>query len=193
MNNMAPLSARSIWFGFRFTCSICDSSPAIADEVLKSIGVVRAEVDSFVGAREVSLLDVAGTLLDNNLEIFLDFRYCRLKDAADRRRTTVDEVMVFLLSYLDANNDHSFCSRSFCRLSFTVLTSLLKTRCEIASFEKFFPIDARLFYCNFLSSLSSLSIFFGKACKACQVEASFHQIENRRNYNSLFEYKVQTN
>lgn len=99
MNNMAPLSARSIWFGFRCTCSICDSSPAIADEVLKSIGVVRAEVDSFVfvGARdEFSLLDVAGTLLDNNLEIFLDFRYCRLNDAADRRRTIVDEVMVFL-------------------------------------------------------------------------------------------------
>lgn len=112
MNNMAPLSARSIWFGFRFTCSICDSSPAIADEVLKSIGVVRAEEDSFVGASEVSLLDVTGTLLENNLDIFLDLRYCRLKEGAERRRT-VDEV-IFCHS-LDAYNDtiimFCFCSR----------------------------------------------------------------------------------
>jgi hypothetical protein len=103
MNIMAPLSARSIWLGLRFTWSICDSSPAIADEVLKSIGmvVVRADEDDdslLVLGRELSLDVGAGTgLFESDRVIFLDLRHCRLMVVAERRRTVNDEFILVVL------------------------------------------------------------------------------------------------
>lgn len=101
---MAPLSARSIWLGLRFTWSICDSSPAIADEVLKSIGVVvRADEDDdslLVLGRELSLDVGAGTgtgLFESDRVIFLDLRHCRLMVVAERRRTVNDEFILVVL------------------------------------------------------------------------------------------------
>jgi hypothetical protein len=104
MNIMAPLSARSIWLGLRFTWSICDSSPAIADEVLKSIGVVvRADEDDdslLVLGRELSLDVGAGTgtgLFESDRVIFLDLMHCRLMVVAERRRTVNDEFILVVL------------------------------------------------------------------------------------------------
>lgn len=101
---MAPLSARSIWLGLRFTWSICDSSPAIADEVLKSIGVVvRADEDDdslLVLGRELSLDVGAGTgtgLFESDRVIFLDLMHCRLMVVAERRRTVNDEFILVVL------------------------------------------------------------------------------------------------
>ena len=77
---------------------MCDSSPAILDEVLKSIGVVRkAGEDSLVVGREFSLDAVAGTLLESDRDSLLDLMHCCLMDA-DERRSAVTEIEFMLFS-----------------------------------------------------------------------------------------------